>query len=514
MQTISTFARKSLPLYLIVFFSAVVLKTVTELVAYPYPIGYDVINYYIPMLSNFEDEWDSLLQEYPFYIYILHLMQSLSGLSAQTTIASFSIFVYGLFSISIFSVGKAITKNNDVSATLLSLFVIVQIPVLRTAWDLHRDIFSLAMMFFAISILIRIHNHHFIRYPFRSLIPCLFFTILSVISDRMAGVWLVLVFGIYSVLYRDRFVTLCFIISLALFSIFLFVTGDGVSIMNTVLNEIKNLTDDGRNLGEAILANPAYNQANLLVYFISMNILLIPLAVVGFLQLKERLLRLSLLVSLLGSVSWLVFPHASGLVADRWILLFGIALSVFAGYGFIITIQTISKLVRNHLKFVSLSAVIFIIFAQLGIAYAVLPYDRQISLIGLFEKNVEKFAPKSMQFSSIRVEQSPMILDLISWINVNTPVDSKIIGSNDWRGWFSSGLEGNRSFVSYEGSKSLISNATGTYFDQLYLVDVKREGGPNHHALGSFFFVVDTHSNDLFSVHRVFQIARNITNVR
>jgi hypothetical protein len=512
-QQISTFAKANLPIYLIVFFSAGVLKTVTELVAYPYPIGYDVINYYIPMLSDFENELHTILNEYPVYIYILHFVQILSGLSPQTTVTSFSIFVYGIFAVSIFSVGKAIIKNDTLLAALLSLFVIIQIPVLRTAWDLHRDMFSIAMMLFAVSFLIRIHNNHFSRIPLRLLIPCFSFTILSVISDRMVGGWLVLVLCIYSVLNRERMVTLCAIVSLALFLVFLFITGHGNIILDSVFNDVIDLNDNGRIPGAQILVDSAYNQTNLLVYLISMNVLLIPLAVVGFFRLKERILRLSLITAMLGSVSWIVFPHASQLVADRWILLFGMTLSIFAGYGFINTVQRISKSVRNHIRFASLSIAIFVLFALLGIAYAVLSYDGQVSLIGLFAKNVEKFAPISMQFNSIRVEDSPMMLDLIDWINTHTATDSKILGSNHWRGWFVSGLEGNRSFVGYVGPNSSLTNAIGRYSDHFYLVDVKGKDDLNHNGLSGSYEVVNLHSNDLFSIYQLSLGARNITSM-
>jgi hypothetical protein len=512
-QQISTFAKANLPVYFIVFFSAAVLKTVTELVAYPYPIGYDVINYYIPMLSDFENESHIILNEYPVYIYILHFVQILSGLSPQATVTSFSIFVYGIFAVSIFSVGKAIVKNDTLSAVLLSLFVIIQIPVLRTAWDLHRDMFSISMMLFAVSILIRIHNNHLSRIPLRLLLPCFSFTILSVISDRMVGGWLVLVLCIYSILSRERMVTLCTIISLGLFFMFLFITGHGNSILNSIFNDVMNLDNKVRIPGGQVLVDPAYNQTNLLVYLISMNGLLIPLAVVGFFRLKERLLRLGLIAAMIGSISWIVFPHASQLVADRWILLFGMTLSIFAGYGLITTIQRIRKSVRHHIRFTSLSIAIFVLFALLGIAYAVLSYDAQISLIGLFAKNVEKFAPNSMQFNSIRVEDSSMMLDMIDWVNTHTSTDSIILGSNHWRGWFVSGLEGNRSFVSDVGPNSSLTNAIGRYSDHFYLVDVKGKDDLNHKVLSNFYQVVNLHSNDLFSIYQLFLGGRNITSM-
>ena len=99
------------------------------------------------------------------------------------------------------------------------------------------------------------------------------------------------------------------------------------------------------------------------------------------------------------------------------------------------------------------TAMIFLIFAQIGISYAVLPYNAQASIISLFETNIQDFVPKSMQFNSVRIDQSPMLQDMINWLNENTSTRSKIIGSSDWRGWFVSGLAGNRGFIGYEEAR-------------------------------------------------------------
>ena len=40
---------------LVVFILCIAVRAAPELMAYPYPIGYDVINYYIPTIKNFED---------------------------------------------------------------------------------------------------------------------------------------------------------------------------------------------------------------------------------------------------------------------------------------------------------------------------------------------------------------------------------------------------------------------------------------------------------------------------
>ena len=133
LRAVRIFSRKDPFLYLIVFFSAIALKSVTELIAYPYPIGYDVINYYIPMLHNFETGWHTILRDYPFYTYVLHLIQNLTGLSVQTNISTVAILIFGLFAVSILSLGKAIVRNSNLFAVLITLFVLIQIPVLRTS---------------------------------------------------------------------------------------------------------------------------------------------------------------------------------------------------------------------------------------------------------------------------------------------------------------------------------------------------------------------------------------------
>jgi hypothetical protein len=510
LRVVRIFSREDLPLYLIVFFSAIALKTVTELIAYPFAIGYDVINYYIPMLYNFDNEWNTILRDYPFYLYILHLIQNLTGLSVQTTISTVAIVIFGLFAVSILSLAKAINRNNNIFAVLVSLFVIVQIPVLRTAWDLHRDMFSLTMMFFAISILIQLRKNHPNKYPFLAMLSCLSVTVLSVISDRMVGAWLIVVYCVCIILYRERTVALNLVVALVSFISLLVVTGDGYSIISSSIRSVANLGVDAQISSGPGQLYDSYNQTTLFSYFIGLNILLIPLAVVGYMQLKEPLLKVSLLVALVGSMTWLVLPHARELVADRWILLFGISLSIFAGYGFIKTIQIISKWLRNTYMFTFISALIFSILAQFGIAYAVLPYDAQVSIIGLFD-NVQKFAPKSMQFNSVRIDQSPMLLDMIHWVNQNTPAGSKIIGSNDWRGWFISELAGNRGFIGSERLGDLFRNTTYAPNDQIYLVDASGSDDSDRHITNSKFKAVKAHSNTLFDIYRILDTHNNMS---
>ena len=140
---------------LVVFALCIVLRAVPELVAYPYPIGYDVINYYIPNVTNFEDNWDIISKQYPLYVTFLYLLSTFTGLSAYSVVAAVIIIMTGIFGISMFYLGRALLKLGISQSVFVAIFAVLQLAVLRTSWDLRRDIFTLATMMFVYCLLSR-----------------------------------------------------------------------------------------------------------------------------------------------------------------------------------------------------------------------------------------------------------------------------------------------------------------------------------------------------------------------
>ena len=100
--------------------------------AHPYPVGYDVINYYIPVLANFQEHWEIVSQQFPLYVLILHSFQIATDLEPQALVIASAIILYGIFSISVFSISSKLLGLNDLYSLYLTLFVIFQLPVLRT----------------------------------------------------------------------------------------------------------------------------------------------------------------------------------------------------------------------------------------------------------------------------------------------------------------------------------------------------------------------------------------------
>ncbi len=178
---------------------AISFRLLPELIAYPYPIGYDVINYYIPVITNFEDKWSMVSSQFPLYVSLLHLISVVSGLNPPTVVRFAAILIFGFFSISVYQLSRKILRLDQVYCLFLALFVIFQISVLRTSWDLHRDMLSLTSMFFVLSF--GTSNKPLSKNVFALvMILC----IVSVLADRMIGLLLTTSLIAYAAIQKNR----------------------------------------------------------------------------------------------------------------------------------------------------------------------------------------------------------------------------------------------------------------------------------------------------------------------
>ena len=101
---------------LFVFSIAVVLRLIPEILASPYPIGYDVINYYLPVLKNFDDHWPVISNQFPFYISLLHTISWLLHVDPRIVISSSIVLIFGLFAVVIFSISRKLLDLNNLQS--------------------------------------------------------------------------------------------------------------------------------------------------------------------------------------------------------------------------------------------------------------------------------------------------------------------------------------------------------------------------------------------------------------
>ena len=440
---------------LVVFTLCIALRAAPELMAYPYPIGYDVINYYIPTVTNFEDKWDTVSKQFPLYVTFLYLISITTGLPAYSVVVAVIIVMTGIFGISLFYLGRNLLKLGISHSAFIAIFAIVQLAVLRTTWDFHRDIFALTIMMFVFSLLSRKNA------GWKPLALVLGLTTLAVAVDRMVGALFSISVAAYAIMTRRRDVALTGILAIGMFYALAVPTQSTPDIKTITTAEIPQNNSELKEF---------YNPADLLIFFVVINGLLIAAAAIGFLNMKNTLLKIPLVVCLIGSFSWLVFPENRYLLADRWIILAGIFLSVFAGYG-------ILHLIRNLKKRFTMAGFILGAFAVLGVTYAVIPHHSASALYGIIGLHSKNLPPVTMQFNSLDVEDNDELLSTIAWINKNTEQDALIVGESHLRGFMELLLEDNRAYHFSEDPQTFAETLINRG-KQVYLIEFNSTSSP------------------------------------
>jgi hypothetical protein len=244
----------------------------------------------------------------------------------------------------------------------------------------------------------------------------------------MIGVLLCVSLAAYLIITRRKEVALSAILAIGLFSALMVASYQNNNSANTTAVVISKSS-----------APEFYSQRNLIIFFLVVNCLVAAPATIGFLRMQNIMLKIPLLICLAGSFSWLIFPENNLLVADRWIILTGIFLSVFAGYG----ILHLVKRVKSNLSAI-VACSILAAFVVIGLAYELMPYDNPFVLYGVAQDYTRYFAPATMQFNSLDIQDNGNLLSAIAYINKNTEHNAIIVGEPHWRGFMELYLEDDR----------------------------------------------------------------------
>jgi hypothetical protein len=421
---------KSLFYYLLIAFSiGCSLRLVPIILNFPIPIGYDTVNYYLPNLYHFENNWIDLVVSFPVYITIVYIFSYIFAIDVYYSFLGSNVVLYGLFSITVFLLSKTILKQTLNRSLIFALFVIFQLSTLRISWDLFRNLFSL-IFFNLFLLLIYYFRQKSILNNRISLLPLFIISIVTIFSDRLIGILLISVSLIHSVLYRQKYI---FILNLFFVFSFLyyFLTFDRTTFVSSNLNVMN------------ILLNPlhgknTFSQFDVSILFLALYGVLLPFFIRGFIFTKFKggllLIKLPLMISLSFSFSWLVIPNYAFLVPERWLLISGIYISLISIYGFCLLVDSF---IKHHEKLRKGIVILFLsIFVIYGFMFVIMPSGIVFSLPSFFQQNIGFIFPYSMNFNSIKITDSADLLKSIDWLNTSTQNNSIIIGSKHWRGWF------------------------------------------------------------------------------
>ncbi|HYZ94544.1 MAG TPA: hypothetical protein VE566_02175 [Nitrososphaeraceae archaeon] len=328
----------------------------------------------------------------------------------------------------------------------------------------------------------------------RSIIGSCVAASIAVSVDKMVGVLFVASLIAYSLVVRVRNISFLSLVITILFSIA--AASQYGSIEQSLQSPNANLELNQSNPTPKI----SDSMAPLFALFLVVNgPLLIP-GVFGFIRSDNGFLKIATTLAAIGSFSWLLFPEKQSLAADRWIFLFGIFLSIFAGYGVLEYLrQNVSCNRRKQILFILLGAC-----ALLGISYEVMPHQFTGIWRYILGQNIEPYGPSTMQFNSIAIRNTFDLTSMISWMNENTPVDALFIGEKHWRGWMELNLEDERDFMYYSSQDSALQLIEDCEPDYCYLI---ARTSNSLGLLNEGIRFKEVYQNELFKVYDI----RNLT---
>jgi hypothetical protein len=415
---------KLIKILLFYFLIGCLIRIIPELIAYPYPIGYDTINYYIPLAGGFQNE------PFQFYTYLLYIFKSFIPLHSQSLIICLSSITYGIFSVSIYLLLKGLNLK---PAWYMTIFILFQISALRTSWDLQKDILALSFTFLIFYLILdnRKAYYYKIRIIHFGLIISL--VIITLLTDNMISFLLIISLSIYFLIKKDiKYILSLTIIIISIISFLVLVDNTKNDLIITNIHNILTVN---------IKENVNYSPLNLGTLFIMMNVLSFPFFIYGLIKLRQLLLYIPLSMTLCGSFTWLVLPHSAILLPDRWIIISGIFMSIFSSYGLIKLFSNYKDKLNYKLLLPTLSFYIII-----GLFYMILPYDYSFPIYWIFTEYTHHFVPSTMQFNSIDIVDNKDLLIVIDWLNNHTTPQSIIYGEPYLRGWMKTSLKDQRIF--------------------------------------------------------------------
>ena len=130
-----------------------VVRSVPEILVYPYSIGYDTISSYIPALvaiqTGFENQVFDFLYQRPFFWVIASLPYPFDGL---TPFKFLPVLLHGLLGVSIYIYAEKATRDKIKAIAISMLSTLYFIP-LRVSWDLYGNEMGLILVFLSLTIL-------------------------------------------------------------------------------------------------------------------------------------------------------------------------------------------------------------------------------------------------------------------------------------------------------------------------------------------------------------------------
>jgi hypothetical protein len=388
---------------LFLFLVGLFLRGIPELLITNYPVGYETITWYAPLIKTFYkkglvDVFVETFQSGPLFYVIMWLVSKISGADAFLLLKVAGPVLYGCLMFSFFMFLRRGLNLEWKMAFLATLILVFQPIALRESWDRFRTVLGL---FFAFITIIVLKSSHKWRWLFVTALACL--TALS--REYVAFVLFVTVLGFAVLGKKDRIKSLI-------------VLTPAIVIFIVMVYSVK--------FQWSYLAKDPYAWSDYLwvvqdvfSIFIVGYLPLLPFVLKGWH--KDKLLAPMVGWLLTGSFSVVVSPWFAVPGYQRWLMLLVYPFSVYAVNGF-----------KRFCFFVECKAralkVLVLVFMLIGIGYS----TGMFSYVGILPNS---YIAINLMQSSIAWSEVNDVRGVLRWLDENAVYNSSMIVEERFYGW-------------------------------------------------------------------------------
>jgi len=420
------------------------IRGIPEIIAGPFPIGYDSIASYVPLMHAWSlgkiSSFPSSLLGGSLIIAIFGTIFAGTGIDPIAIVKVAAPLLYGAQGLSEYVFARRYMLWTNRRALLLALVASIYFVSLRISWDLMRETLAMTSLFFALAISKNLESK-VSTLGFSSLL------LVTTIAQPLVG-------GLATALVLIRIVSQNNSRALQLVS----------TLPSVVL--LVGLLAGFEEIGTPVLSQAAQNvqPLNSYVFAAYLFIPILPLVALGARSPGLDVMRNWIIVCLLGllasttpiSISQLVWP-------TRWSFLMVFPLMVYATQGLL---RLRKSNVQLRIPGRSLGTLWIILLIVLAGTYVGLPSDRAFVYY-------QFVTPTSMLQSTIPVEYSGQVKDAFQWLSTNALKGSGVMATDPMYGWSTEYFSGTATVVWFQSGTTLsqaLQGMRGLGYTKIYTV--------------------------------------------
>jgi len=390
--------------YLWVFLAAVSVRAIPELLVPLYPVGYETITWYAPVMMTFKSQtfasvFQSTFMAGPLFYTLMWLVTTTTSAHPFVILKITAPLLYGGLAMSFLLFSKRGLKFDGKMAFVATLLMVFQVAALRESWDRFRTVLALVFLFMTLASLRSNHRNKWVLVAILAVLTALSREYISVVL-------LVTILG-FAVLERRDILTSIVAMLPALAVTAIMVSGTGLWW---------NYVGGG--------APTFYSETYLGVVLDVFLIFAVCFLPISYFVLKgfrrDSLLDPVFALLLLGSFGAVVFPWFAIPGYQRWLILLVYPFSIYAVFGF----EHLQLFTVRKIK--TLTAVL-LIFMLLGVGYA----SSVLSYVVL----PSSWVPPSLVKSSVEWNQVDDVKETLRWLDGNAPASSALLTEERFYGW-------------------------------------------------------------------------------